>query len=180
MSETDLYIIFTFITVLGLTFFILTLLNKVTFFYDTQDFVCSFSQVLIPAFLIGIFSSLSDGYQGIDSFFLNTTLFSQILATLTLMTSIFGLIYCIRYSFGASLKTNGFILGTLIYIYKLFIATMLCFAIIGKFQDLIDSKNSTFGTRTAAFAFLGLFSWLLAKLINGHTVEQINIQRGIS
>ena len=166
MNDFDVIIILTTFGLGGVILLSLTLMNKVTFFYDTQDFVCSFSQVAIAG---GFIALLIDG--GPYSSFSELFLYQKIISSLLALVVIGGFLYAARYSFRASINANGKLLGSIIYFYKLVVGTALFFAIVGKIQDLVDAKNSTFGTRTAAYVFLGLFSWMLTALINGSNVE---------
>ena len=176
MTELDLYLILFFVCGVAITIFVLTFLNKVTFYYDTQDFVCSFSQVIIIAGVSALMLAVLDSTQSLVELISSLSILSKALSILMGLATIVAFLYCVRYSWNASLKTNGVMLGALIFFYKIFIGTFLCFAIIGKFQDLIDVKKSTFATRTAAFVFLSLFSWLLYYLINGKRVEAIKTE----
>jgi len=173
VTENDLYIFLIFFGISGLVLFVLTLLNKITFFYDTKDFVCSFSQILVPAITVGTIMSTFESIESIQAFLFELSLFSKVLLSAAILAIFFGVVYAIRYSFTISVSTNGKLLGIVVYLYKLIFASILSVAIVGKFQDLVDTKNSTFATRTAAFVFLGLFSWLLSKMINGKTIELI-------
>ena len=164
MNDFDTVLLFSILGISSIVIFALTLMNKVTFFYDTKDFVCSFSQVFIITALILIYA---EGYQSFFELFF----YQQAIVCILLLIALGGLFYCIRYSLLSSIQANGRWLGILIYFFKILFGTILSFSIIAKFRDLIDVKNSTFATRTAAFVFLGLFSWMLSVMINGEAAK---------
>ena len=66
MNDFDTVLLFSILGISSIVIFALTLMNKVTFFYDTKDFVCSFSQVFIITALILIYA---EGYQSFFELF---------------------------------------------------------------------------------------------------------------
>ena len=154
-----------FIGVLSLILFLLTVSNRVTFFSSNSDFVSSFISVFFLGALITFMPEYYSDWKNL------TTGQSAFVVIITLALSIV-FIFTFFSSLSNSITANGFLMGMVIFIYKLVVGTAFSIVILSKISEALDYKKQ--GTRNTFAAILVLtviFKPFLKLLVNGERVK---------
>ena len=157
-------IVMLIITVLGIT-------DRIVIFLDLKDFIISCGPIYIVCAAYVIFYSLDipsigpvQHYSDIYEFLLFDTS-----TTIVTISAVLLSISCLVLSLSAAINSNGLIFGLVIFLYKFVSSIVLSILVISKFNDLID-KLSTYSIRFSALILLGIFTWIINRLINGERV----------
>ena len=162
--------------------FIMGISNKVVIFDNLGDFFFSCGPVYLAFTVIIIFDSLTIPPLEAPIESLDTIIKIITYDTSTIVTSISGVLAilgCLVISLRSSIRNNGVLLGTLVFVFKFLSSVLLSLLIIAKFKELINEK-STFATRFAAVVLLGVFSWMMNALVNGEKVRLKRLETEIS
>jgi hypothetical protein len=158
---------FTFIAI-GLSFVILLLMgmtNKIIIFYDGKDLVVSLGVYLVP--LIGIiFAAIMAPAPE------NTPAdYSPFIEYLFYGIGGLGGVICLILSFKSSVEHNGIMLGIIVAIFKNIASIVMILFVIGWISKAREQKYRSLGEWVMMYLILGLFGWVVRKLVNGQAVE---------
>jgi|TARA_B110000305_G_C19395860_1_gene617386 membrane-associated HD superfamily phosphohydrolase len=154
-----------FIGILSLILFLLTVSNRVTFFSSNSDFVSSFISVFFLGALIAFMPEYYSDWKNL------TTGQSTFVVIITLALSIV-FIFTFFSSLSNSITANGFLMGVIIFIYKLVVGTALSIVILSKISEALDyKKQGTRNTFAAILVLMAIFKPLLKLLVNGERVK---------
>tara|TARA_B110000977_G_C10757758_1_gene369448 strand:+ start:137 stop:493 length:357 start_codon:yes stop_codon:yes gene_type:complete len=100
-----------------------------------------------------------------------TTGQSTFVVIITLALSIV-FIFTFFSSLSNSITANGFLMGVIIFIYKLVVGTALSIVILSKISEALDyKKQGTRNTFAAILVLMAIFKPLLKLLVNGERVK---------
>lgn len=154
-----------FIGVLSLILFFLTVSNRVTFFSSNSDFVLSFLSVFSLGALIVFMPEYYSDWENLTT---GQSVFVVVIAASLSVVFIFTFFSSLL----NSITANGFLMGMVIFIYKLVVGTVLSIVILSKISEALDYKKQ--GTRNAFAAILVvtvIFKPFLKLLVNGERVK---------
>lgn len=132
--------------------------NTVVIWYDWADFMISLS-----IFLSGFFGFI------LVLIFSNDPVIDNVMVVITVLAVVGFSIQTMR----LSIKHNSnLLIGIIVGIFKISLAVFSIFFVLGKFQTIFNDSKASNSTKFLAIAMLGVFAWILKRLINGERVYE--------
>ena len=168
LSNQDNWVIMGYIG--GGSFLLLVLLgltNTIVVYRDLPDFLWSVTLVIVPFTTLVTQSLLmpenvSENYN----FFWETTE-TKIVSVIGGLTTT----YAILKTFKNCISNNGFILGTIMFIFKICASVISIFVCVAVFNKLFENERTIRSVLISMIIF-GVFTFFLNRLINGDSVAR--------
>ena len=166
--------------VLGIAFsimFILGVSNRVTVYETWGDLLMSTLWIPLPFIGFIIFSMIAPDNLNKEVFNV-----SELSISMWMVVGITGAIslYSFILNFITSIRTNGVLIGVLVGLFRIIsgiIVFALSFFLIARIIEIFDSDDFSFGKMILMICIVGIFIWVLKKLING---EDVLLERATS
>jgi len=142
------------------------LTNKVVVFADGKDLMYSLGIVIVPivGFISLIFFEPQNPPADYDIFLGSGS------SSAVTVTTAGCVVYCIIMSYIQAIKHNGIILGVVVGTFKVVSALIITISAIGWLNKMFGNGHKSIGTWIMMVLVLGLFGWVVRKLVNGEAV----------
>lgn len=145
--------------------FCLGITDSIIIYFDLKDLLWSLGIIIFPVGGLIFLSFLAPEITPETySFFWETTNHKIISGT-----SLIGTGFSVLKTLLNCIANNGLILGSIIFLFKLFAAIISVLVILGVFNQF-TSKSKSFRSIIITMIIFGLFSYFMRRLINGERV----------
>jgi len=159
---------FVLMLVMGMT-------NRVVIFSDGKDLLNSLGIIITPiiAFILLLYFEPENTPVDYDILW-GSTSSSGIVIIATLCVA-----YCIIMSYAQAIKHNNFFLGAVVGTFKVVSSLIITLCAIGWLNKMFGNQYRTIGTWIVMTLLLGLFGWVIRKLVNGEavTLKRLRVQQ---
>ena len=148
------------------------LTNKVVIFVDGKDLITSLGIIVIPiiGFLILLYFKPGNATADYDMFFGSNS------STAVVVIAGLSIFYCILMTYVQAVKCNNLVLGIVVGTFKVISALIMTLFAIGWLNKMFGEQNRTIGTWIVMTLMLGLFAWVVRKMVNGEAVTLKRLQ----
>jgi hypothetical protein len=154
------------------------LTNKVIIFYDGKDLVNSLGIIVIPiiSYLCLLYFKPENAPEDYD------ILWGSSSSTSVVIVAAGYVAYCAMMTYITAIKHNGFILGIVVGTFKVASALLITLFAVGWLNKMFGNQPKSLGTWIVMVLILGLFGWVVKKMVNGEAVmlKRLQVQQGLS
>jgi hypothetical protein len=105
-------------------------------------------------------------------------IWAQTYGKVIIITGVLVTLFSVVRMFVCSIGSNGLILGLIIGVFKLVASMITVWCVIGFIGQITNDKRRGYGAWVLLMFLMGVFVWVLKKLINGDEVAARRLAQG--